>query len=508
MANVVSVPLPKDLPENWNDNQYVSPGGTEVGLTEKHGYNYLMKQVNATQKAVDELDEWLGAPHKNLLHNWDFRNPVDQKQTYIVAPGTPYFSDASLSTKAGDTTDYYRVNKVNDTYGTMVINAVTYYVSWASAVRGNFNHAVGIERWSINPGSQMSVLFVQSGGILARLSPGHGRMSQSVTTATSVPPSIFAGKIVTASVKVESLTKNGCYLYVNDGVTQFGVRLTSVGTFKVTGTISAAPTGVGVVIQNTDESEYCDIKISAIKLELGNASSLDNDPPADYAEQAAICAQYNTLAGDYMGAVPSGFVEGGLISIVSDEDLTNKLELLLLGMPNTKTKFVMITFVSAHPVLGGGNRVLRIDKITENYAVIQSLGYTNDGAGVVMEHFRSKFNGVWTSWARTYNTYFKPSFYEVGAFGALSDSTTTIDLNAHTIIGSKRVANATNKPGGTGIYGFVWNITSASELCIVQYYLDAESRKLYRRCRVDLVWTSWVAEASTTVVNATLEQEV
>lgn len=48
--------LPADLPENWTDSQYVSPGGTEVGLTPQHGYNYFNRQVNAVQKAVQEID--------------------------------------------------------------------------------------------------------------------------------------------------------------------------------------------------------------------------------------------------------------------------------------------------------------------------------------------------------------------------------------------------------------------------------------------------------------------
>lgn len=48
--------LPADLPENWTDSQYVSPGGTEVGLTPQHGYNYLNMQVNAAQKAAQEID--------------------------------------------------------------------------------------------------------------------------------------------------------------------------------------------------------------------------------------------------------------------------------------------------------------------------------------------------------------------------------------------------------------------------------------------------------------------
>ena len=49
--------LPADLPENWTDSQYVSPGGTEVGLTPQHGYNYLNRQVNAAQKAAQEIND-------------------------------------------------------------------------------------------------------------------------------------------------------------------------------------------------------------------------------------------------------------------------------------------------------------------------------------------------------------------------------------------------------------------------------------------------------------------
>lgn len=58
MGKVITVSLPHDLPEDWNENQYVSPGGTEVGLTPQHGYNYLMEQVNNAQKAINELDEY------------------------------------------------------------------------------------------------------------------------------------------------------------------------------------------------------------------------------------------------------------------------------------------------------------------------------------------------------------------------------------------------------------------------------------------------------------------
>ena len=47
--------LPADLPEDWTQSQFISPNGTEVGLTPQHGYNYLMQQVNAAQTAINNI---------------------------------------------------------------------------------------------------------------------------------------------------------------------------------------------------------------------------------------------------------------------------------------------------------------------------------------------------------------------------------------------------------------------------------------------------------------------
>lgn len=55
MAKITQPNLPADLPEDWNNLQYVSADGLVAGLTTKHGYNYLMEQVNDAQKAVNTL---------------------------------------------------------------------------------------------------------------------------------------------------------------------------------------------------------------------------------------------------------------------------------------------------------------------------------------------------------------------------------------------------------------------------------------------------------------------
>ncbi len=57
--NPITTPLPADLPTNWEIGQTISPSGTDVGLTEQHGYNYLMEQVNRAQTAAKECGEAL-----------------------------------------------------------------------------------------------------------------------------------------------------------------------------------------------------------------------------------------------------------------------------------------------------------------------------------------------------------------------------------------------------------------------------------------------------------------
>ena len=47
--------LPADLPTNWTQGLIISPNGTEVGLSQQYGYNYLNEQVNNTQTEVNSL---------------------------------------------------------------------------------------------------------------------------------------------------------------------------------------------------------------------------------------------------------------------------------------------------------------------------------------------------------------------------------------------------------------------------------------------------------------------
>lgn len=75
--------LPADLPENWTYGQTVSPNGTEAGLTPKHGYNYLMRQVNQAQAILNQVTAILKEQDAELdrCAKTDEENTFTQKLT-------------------------------------------------------------------------------------------------------------------------------------------------------------------------------------------------------------------------------------------------------------------------------------------------------------------------------------------------------------------------------------------------------------------------------------------
>lgn len=57
-------PLPSnpvaDLPENWTNGQTVAPSGSSVGLSQQHGYNYLMGKVNEALTDIGTINDAFG----------------------------------------------------------------------------------------------------------------------------------------------------------------------------------------------------------------------------------------------------------------------------------------------------------------------------------------------------------------------------------------------------------------------------------------------------------------
>lgn len=300
MGKIITPVLLQDLPENWNDTQYVSPGGTEVGLTEKHGYNYLMKQVNLSQQAINELDTAMsGIRGLNLLYNWFFASAVDTKVGYIVPVGTVYYSNTALTTQAGTTTKYLKANWVSGAYGTIVVDTTTYYVQVSALQRGYVSSGIAVDMWYLSSGTAYSFMRILSTGIQLGLSPMAAFM-QNINT--QVNPFHYVGKVLTLSAKVDSVGSGTHYLLVSFGDdVEILEPITEAGLVSVTFTVPESLSEFSVGIVNRHDIAVGRITLSAIKMEVGEISTLESDPPADYAEQMAMCIQYNPTSGAYRG---------------------------------------------------------------------------------------------------------------------------------------------------------------------------------------------------------------
>lgn len=281
MSNFISVLLPHDLPEDWTDSKYVSPGGVEVGLTPKHGYNYLSQQINNAQIAAVELAETLSSGIDNLLDNWYLADPVNRSGGYCVQAGTEYYSDEDLEVPAGVLTSPSNVPFVNDDWGRITRNGVQYYVPLLDVYRGYVipaTGAYGFDRW-----------WAKSAVISKVKSSTEGLtfLPQATNTLASVRQAIpnpgrLAGRTVTLSALV---TYSGGYsnikLYKANAVGAAApIEIATKALFKGINTLTAViPSDVGgttypYLLVGIETSSDTGVTITAIKLQLGSRQTL------------------------------------------------------------------------------------------------------------------------------------------------------------------------------------------------------------------------------------------
>lgn len=174
-----------------------------------------------------ELTENLAISHRNLLHNWDFRNPVNQRGQSTYNPSYNYSVDRWIS---------------SDT--SITVNSASITLTRT----GSTNH-----------------FFLQ-------------RIENS--------SSLLAQKTLTFSIEIDGMIYSGTGVFPNTG-SSVDVYSGSNVILKFSN-ISVTDCGVVIFIPIQGDS----VTITRTKLEFGSLSTLENDPPADYGEQLALCQRY------------------------------------------------------------------------------------------------------------------------------------------------------------------------------------------------------------------------
>lgn len=370
-GKIVSVPLPHDLPENWNDNQYVSPEGTEVGLTEQHGYNYLMKQVNATQQAAQELDSAVGdLVGVNLLNNAYFVKAIDRNNGYVVPKGTLGYSDTACTVVVGSVQEPYRkAYYVNTSYGYVIgSDGVSFYVKYEDMVRGYVGSGYGIDNWRSN--NAATYYLIEADGLRINMFGG-SRFYQTVQLpAGTYTFTILADYVDGAVLGIELPV--GTFTPVEHGIATTTFTLTEATSLNIY--ISSVNGGTSV--------------LKAAKLEVGAHQTLASqaaggnwaitDPP-NMSYEISKCMTYQTVS-----------------YVTSTAQIDSAILGWIAGMSEPQTRNFVLNVEALNLGLDGGVWFITINKASPVYATVIATRY--DLTGMLLR-CRSVNNNILTDWA-------------------------------------------------------------------------------------------------------------
>lgn len=195
--------------------------------------------VKRTASGLNVLGEYDLSRNPNLLHNWDFTNPVNQR-------------------------------------------GATTYLSTSGEIPT-------IDRW--RAGTNMKVELV-SGGIKLTGQGGQYRNFRQ----TIENPERLAGKQVTVSLNILACTgKFSSYFQYGSSGTGGGIiNAGETGIKKFAVTLPSASDIAGSLKFHIGNSNDADVSLTlaSVKLEIGDVSTLKDTDVADYAEQEMICQRY------------------------------------------------------------------------------------------------------------------------------------------------------------------------------------------------------------------------
>lgn len=240
----------------------------------------------------------------NLLDNWYFGNPVDQRNGHIVPAGTPYFVQGSSTQSGVLSSPATVIGYLNSggLYPQIKVGGETYITPIGTDIAGYAGIGYTIDRWKLTNNSGNIVL--DDTGIMFTGLNNYAEFEQRYEF-----PENLGGKECTASILVDSFSGEGAFVLViqnrNDYLT---LQLsTGLNTFTFTFWSDSTELRFFVQSQNVNESNPPKIHILADKLELGSEQTLAhqengvwvlNEIP-DYGEQLRRCQRYAIrLSGD------------------------------------------------------------------------------------------------------------------------------------------------------------------------------------------------------------------
>ena len=247
----------------------------------------------------------VGGSNPNLLDNWYFAGPVDQRAGYVVPPDTPYYSDTALAAQSGTVGAYTTAVNVDNTYGVITVDGTTYYAPWSAAVRGYVGPKYTIDRWQ-SSNRNLAVLLVDNGISLVNSSSAaaylryYSEMEFPTGTYTmSVLLSGVSGTVLLQIIYADNTTgpamaieRDGLLTYTFDakkGFKRFNIQINASSSAVVT----AAKLEPGPV--------------QTLARQEADGSWALSDPPPHPAAELAKCQRYQLVLRNSSASLLAGF---------------------------------------------------------------------------------------------------------------------------------------------------------------------------------------------------------
>lgn len=258
-----------------------------------NGSAYQMKLADNALNAVQAVPTLV---RPNLLDNWYFGNPVDQKKGYIQIGGTMMYKDAACTDQFGPSAGTTPV-VVYATYARPIDHGVelALYIPLNNIVRGYTGNGYMVDRWKIIYGNgQISI----TDGYVSFLGSGVN-FSQILDENVYKP---LRGKTVTLSI----IGRGDCQIVSEDAQYSYNAAFINSDVFTLASVSFLTKSDSDRFIFHIKPNTSNPVDILAAKLELGPTQTLAhregdrwvlNEVP-EYGEQLRRCQRYFVRLGD------------------------------------------------------------------------------------------------------------------------------------------------------------------------------------------------------------------
>lgn len=287
---------------------------TETTPTTYYEHQYSGEEIDAAvgraltggalDTSVTNVSNQLGTfVRPNLLDNWYFGNPVDQRKGYIQIGGTMMYKDAACTDQFGPSSGTTPV-VVYATYARPIDKGVelALYIPLNNIVRGYMSNGYAVDRWFFDTDSGSCSLAITKDGVKFIATASATGISSLKKDIDPTMLSTFAGKTVTLSILGKTDISQQVLFYVNSKVAAVNSSpaVNGVCMTTLTYTFPDVLTGAAIFVYGRSYSGAGEGTIIAAKLELGPTQTLAhqengvwvlNEVP-EYGDQLRRCQWY------------------------------------------------------------------------------------------------------------------------------------------------------------------------------------------------------------------------